>query len=149
MIARRWLQLALAISLACNLVVVGAVIGRHWQKPPPLDWATAPLGAEQRARVAPILRQRMAEAVPLRRQMVAVRRELQALLAEPELDLPKLQSLLAKMRELGGEYQLTMHETAIVLMAEMAPDERRQVASQLLGPPGSRRPPQVPRQRGE
>ncbi len=137
----RWLQLVLVISLAINLLVAGALVGRLRDREPPLGWAVQQLDPETRAVLRPLMRQRIGTTFKMRRAMRSAQGRIRDIIEQEPLDEQALALELAQLREISVRYQASMHETAIDVLAELTPEQRLRVARRLLTPPGDRRPP--------
>lgn len=134
MTGKRWLQLALAVSMALNLLVAGAIIGRMRNPEPPLGWAVKQLDAETRQRLRPVMRRQVTNTARARRELRQLQVEIRDLMAEEALDRDRLSATLARMRALGADYQESLHEGAIDVLAELTPEQRLRVARRLLRP---------------
>jgi uncharacterized membrane protein len=144
----RWLQLALVLSLAINLLVAGAILGRFRDHAPPLDWATEPLDPEARDLIRPMMRERVTKTIQMRRELRRAQARIRDLMTDDSLDEAALAEELAGLRALSGEYQRVMHETAVEIMAQLTPEQRLRVARRLLTPHPEGPPPDG-RSRGE
>jgi Spy/CpxP family protein refolding chaperone len=131
---RGWLQLALALSVALNLLAAGIWMGRWMHRPPPMDWAVQPLDETTRGKLRDLLEVRADHTREARRAMRERQRRLRQLLADDSLDEAALTAELAALRAAGGRYQEAMHETAVSILVELEPEQRRRVARQLLAP---------------
>lgn len=126
-----WVGVALALSVAVNLLVGGALIGRLFRAPPgpppPMAWALKDLDPAVRENLRPRLRERLVEAQPARRELrLALQALGQALRQEP-MDRDGASRALARLRESGSRYQAVLHESLLDLLGEL-PAERREAA---------------------
>ncbi len=146
-----WLGLALALSVAVNLLVGGAVLGRLFRSPPatppPMAWALRDLDPAVRETLRPQLRKRLSEAQPARRELRLALQALGEALRREPMDRDAASTALAKLRESGERYQAVLHESLLDILAEL-PAERREAAMRaamrgkggaLLPGPGPRR----------
>ena len=141
----QWTGLALALSVAVNLLVGGALLGRQFRAPagppPPMAWALRDLDPAVRETLRPRLRERLSEAQPARRELrLALQALGQAVKREP-MDREAASRALAKLRESGERYQAVLHESLLDILAEL-PVERREAAlrAALRGKGGARLP---------
>ena len=138
---QRWLQLFLILSLSGNLLIVGPLASRYWQREPPLGWAVRQLDDQTRAAIRPILRQQGERGFKMRRALRQRRARIRDLMAEETLDKAALEEELSMLRALSAEYQTAIHETAVDVLATLPPDQRQRVAHRLLAPQPERREP--------
>ena len=154
MAKQRWITTALAISLAVNLLVAGAALGR-WIKGepgghPPLAWASKELDDGSRERLRPILQQNADATRALRRRIRAASETVRdAIRAEP-FDSAALSDALAALRAVSLDYQTAVHSLAVESLAELPAEERERFGAMLLrpGPQDGRRPQGGPRPPG-
>ncbi len=141
--ANRWLGLALLLSVAVNLLVGGAVLGRILRdtpaQPPPMAWALRDMDPALRRELQPRLRARLGGAMPER---AALRGALQALAsairAEP-LDRDRASAALGALRQSSNSYQAVLHESMLDILMELPP-ERREAALRAFLRQGGRMP---------
>lgn len=133
----RWLLIALLVSLALNLLVAGAVVGRLLSGPPPgpmprhLGWIVQGLDASTRAEIAPQLRDNLRAAGPLRRAMGDAQQDfLLALRTEP-LDKAALAAALDDIQASSAAYQALMHAQMVEVLGQLDQAQRRQVVDYL------------------
>ena len=138
MAKQHWTAGVLAVSLAVNLLVVGALLGR-WIKGepsghPPLAWAGKELDANSRERLRPILQQNAEATRVLRRRIRAASDTVRdAIRAEP-FDSAALSDALAALRAVSLDYQAAVHAVAIEALAELPADDRERFGAMLLRP---------------
>ncbi|MCH7742062.1 MAG: periplasmic heavy metal sensor [Proteobacteria bacterium] len=135
----RIIGVALVFSVSLNLLVVGAIIGRtmfgsHPRSftPPPLGWVLRDLDADTRRKIRPGLEDRAKVVAPLRNEMHAARIEFSKLLGEKEFDEAALVKSLGRLRKASGEFQSTLHEHMVLILKDLAPEQRRKVARFLM-----------------
>ena len=146
-----WVGLALALSVAVNLLVGGALLGRLLRPPPdpqpPMAWALRDLDPSVRETLRPQLRKRLSEAQPARRELRLALQSLGQALRQEPMDRDAASRALAQLRESGERYQAVLHESLLDILAEL-PAERREAAMRaamrgtggaLLPGPGPRR----------
>ena len=126
-----WVGLALALSVAVNLLVGGALLGRQFRSPPgpppPMAWALRDLEPSLRETLRPRLRERLAEAQPVRRELRLALQALSEALRQEPMDRAAASAALAKLRDSGVRYQAVLHESLLDILAVM-PAERRKAA---------------------
>ena len=145
MVKQRWINVALVVSLALNLLVAGAFLGRwlkgHSDHRGPLAWATKTLDTNTRERLRPILEENRAATRELRRHIRIASEEVRdAIRAEP-FDEARLAKALVNLRAVSGQYQEVVHTVALKTLATLTADERGRIGALLLrpAPPGGRR----------
>ena len=123
--------LALALSVAVNLLVGGALLGRLFRAPPgpppPMAWALKELDPAIRESLRPRLRERLADAQPARRELRLSLQTLGEALRQEPMDREGASRALAGLRDSGGRYQAVLHESLLDILAEL-PAERREAA---------------------
>ena len=130
-----WVGVALALSVAVNLLVGGALIGRLFRAPPgpppPMAWALKDLDPSVREKLRPRLRERLVEAQPARRELRLALQALGEALRQEPMDRDGASRALAGLRESGSRYQAVLHESLLDLLAEL-PAERREAAMRAM-----------------
>jgi len=155
MVKHRRLYAVLIVSLAVNLLVIGAVGGRWLRgghdRPPPLVWAGEELRPDARERLRPVLQQSAQETRKLREQIREASDAVRVVIGADPLDRDALSKALANLRAVTQDYQAEVHETAINALTELDVEDRERFAARLLRPgpaPGGRldgrRPPPPP-----
>jgi uncharacterized membrane protein len=137
---RRGLIIALVISMAVNLLLGGAILGRVLMGPPPgpmpnhLGWIIRDLDTDTRKQLKPLLVEHARKAMPLRQEMRQAQRAFrQALLTEP-LDESELTASLERLQTASAAFQDTMHKEMLVILKQLSPAERARVATFLHRP---------------
>ena len=138
MVKQRWINVALVVSLALNLLVAGAFLGRwlkgHSDHRGPLSWATKTLDTNTRERLRPILEENRAATRELRRHIRIASEEVRdAIRAEP-FDEARLAKALVNLRAVSGQYQEVVHTVALKTLATITAEERERVGALLLRP---------------
>lgn len=144
--SRGWLiagAAVLALSLGGNLLLAGALLGRHVGDPPRIGFIRVLPGAPPEAKA--VLRESFGEhRSEMRAHLRAhhkARKRVAEVLAAPELDAGELDRALAELAEATARLQTSAH--AIVREAAMAmpPEARREWGNewQRRGPSGKRR----------
>lgn len=146
-----WIGIALVVSLAVNLLVIGMAAG-HWTHRHDGAWGgrfAGKSGTEGRAhgmmRAFPeelrgemegIMRERRTQAEPVLEQLRAARREArEALRAEP-FDRARLAAAYAEMRRHGDVLEQSFHEAMIDAASRLSPEARQKLAEMRWGPGG-------------
>jgi uncharacterized membrane protein len=130
----RGLRIALAVSLAANLLVVGVVAGGWLRRaveggPPSVERLLREGDAGQRARVQAIVDQRRPEFDARRATQRMARAAVRdAATAEP-FDAAALDRALAALRTADGAVAEARHRTFAALIAEMPPERRAAVVA--------------------
>lgn len=135
----RIVGVALVFSVALNLLVVGAIIGRTLfgvgpgsHTPPPLGWVLRDLDKETRRKIRPGLDEQAKIVAPLREEMHLARLEFRKLLSEQEFDEAALEKSLDRLRKASGEYQFILHEHMVLILKDLEPEQRRKVSRFLM-----------------
>ncbi len=134
----RWLIGGLILSLVVNLLLVGVVIGRmsgsghgHGMGPDPTTGFFRVLGFlsdERRAEIAPDLRDKMRDLIPVLRRMRGNQRHVfETLTAEP-FDPAALEQALADLRTDLTAAQVSSHRSFVEVAKSMTLDERKELA---------------------
>lgn len=133
---RRLVNIVLVCSLAINLLLVGGLIG-HWLRgggpprpiPDHLGWIIRHLDDDTRRALRPKLQSHIREAWPLRREMRDAQREFQRALTAEEFDETRLEAALTRLRSASLAWQEAMHEEMIIILKNLAPEDRQRVVS--------------------
>ena len=138
MVKQRWINIVLVVSLALNLLVAGATLGR-WLKDSrehrgPLAWAMKTLDSNTRERLGPILEENRAATRELRRRIRTASEDVRhAIRAEP-FDQARLARALENLRAVSGEYQQVVHNVALETLGTLPAEERERIGALLLRP---------------
>ena len=136
----RIISISLVISVALNLLFVGAVVGRfmHGDSQRPmsshLGWVLRDLDEKARDRIRPVLEDQAETIRPLRREMWQAQKEFRKLLVAESFDENALQESLSHLRHASEEYQSGMHHQMLMVLKDLEPDQRRRVARFLMRP---------------
>jgi uncharacterized membrane protein len=139
-----WVGLALALSVAVNLLVGGALLGRLFRGPPgppPMAWALKDLDPALRESLRPRLRERLADAQPARRELRLSLRALGEALRQEPMDRAGASRALAGLRASGSRYQAVLHESLLDILAELPAERREAAVGALLRGKGGALPP--------
>ncbi len=152
----RWVRVTLAVSLALNLLVAGALIGgaiAHWRRPPPDGLAAlrpfgiAPfarhLPAPERRRIGDALAAEAEAFAAARARLAEAGRALAEALRQPEADPERLARAFAELRAAGSALQAVSHEVLARELAALPLAERERLARAM-----ERRLARPPRHRG-
>lgn len=150
MTTKRWLILALVISVLVNAGLLGAWIGRAtadgfqpMQVNPLLGTGRIlhDLDPERQNTLKPILRQHLRDLRPNLRELRRAQSDIRsAILAEPFAG-PDLRTALDHFQRLLGDSQAAGHSSFVTLVAALTPDERARLVERMRRPPGGGRPP--------
>jgi uncharacterized membrane protein len=127
------------VSLALNLLIVGIFLGRWYvaSSSAPLAWAVRDLPEVTRAHVRDVLRSERGNRREARRiARDAMDRVRQIALTEP-FDEDATRRALADLRQVQDNFHRHVHESMVVLLAQLPSEQRRLVVDGLLE---SRRP---------
>ena len=134
----RWTKIALVISLAVNLLFIGAMAGRISSGvplsrpfPPHLGWVLRHVDADTRRSLEPQLKQLARKSIPKRRQLKQSQQAVTELLLQDPLDTAALASSMDELRRYSSESQKEMHRSLIAIMGKLDPEQRKQVMDQL------------------
>ena len=143
----RWLTLALVLSLAANLLIVGIFVGRSmsgvpgaFHLPPNLGWMIRHMDQPTRQALRSEMEQHSSAIRPIRREMREAQRAFDRLLVQSEPDVDALSETLTRLRSASDRYQQETHGMMLKLIPELNEEQRRQVSKTLR-----RRPDQHPR----
>jgi uncharacterized membrane protein len=136
----RWVAILLAVSLALNLLLAGAFIGRLLTErrdpgtfPPHMGWILRGLPDQERQQLRPVLRQHQQRAIALRRQLNDAQREASRQLGIEELNEQDLLDALGKLRAASNASQQAMHDSLVDVMKRLEPGQRKQVMQSIRG----------------
>lgn len=132
--APRWMQVALVLSLALNLVIIGSVAGAVWRfrKPPPWASAVTPnllgyassLPAQRRKQMWDATTQERSHIRPFRREVRAARDEtVKTLTAEP-YDRQKFLAAQARQAEAESRARQAVQDLYVKIADSLTPEER-------------------------
>lgn len=133
----RLITIALLVSLALNLLFIGAFIGHRirgagtHQFPPHFGWMIRNLDDETRDELKPVIERQRKQLTPLRQQMREAQIRFNAALATDPLDEEKLDKAITDLRETSAKFQAAMHDQAMFLIRHMDVEEREKVARYL------------------
>lgn len=138
---QRLLVLGLVLSVAANLLLLGALLGR-WQRGPepppvPLAWSLRALDPEERAALRPLLQRHLASVRPLRRDLRRAGLELRELAAEEPFDRPAMERGLEALRDASARYQTELHAQLLTLLEQLPGERRQQLLERALRGPGA------------
>lgn len=138
MVKQRWINGVLVVSLALNLMVAGAILGR-WFKDTrehrgPLAWAIKTLDTNTRERLRPILEQNRGATRELRRRIRTASDDVRDAISAEPFDEARLARALENLRAVTGQYQAVVHTVALETLGKLPADERERVGALLLRP---------------
>ncbi len=134
MIRRNLPLFALLLSVGLNLFLLGGIGMRLFQAetraavrpfPPSIGWILRDLDEERRAQLRELAAPFAEEIRPLRRDMLAAQRRVNALMAAPDYDGEALAAAFAELREASRRYADLSHRQTAVILGELSADERR------------------------
>lgn len=146
------LLVALIVSIALNLLIAGALIGR-WTRPagpPPLSWALQSVAPETREQLRGKLRGHLTEVQPLRENMRKAMQDVRDAAATEPLDTAVLTAALENARDAQQHYQAFLHSNVVEILASLPVEQRMAVLRRTLEQEGrgeKRKPPHPPRPR--
>lgn len=129
-------KIVCVVSLALNLLVVGVFLGRWYvaSSSPPLAWAVQDLPEGARAHVRQVLRSERDNRREARRiARNAMDRVRRIAFAEP-FDEDATRKALADLRQVQDNFHRQVHESMVVLLAQLPSEQRRLVVNGLLEP---------------
>jgi Spy/CpxP family protein refolding chaperone len=140
----RGLKIALAVSLAANLLVVGVVAGGWLRRavdggPPSVERLLREGDAGQRARLQAIVDQRTPDFEARRATQRAARATVREVATAEPFDAAALDTALAALRAADGAVAEARHRTFAALIAEMPPERRAEVVARFGRMLGERR----------
>lgn len=137
---RRWIAILLACSLAVNLLLLGAFLGRFFRErpypgtfPPHMGWILRGLPEEERQNIRPVLREHQRRAESLQRALISAQEEASKQLRSEELVEQDLQDALAALRAASNASQQAMHDALAEVMQRLEPGQREQVMRSMRG----------------
>jgi len=135
-------KVVLILSIALNLVFVGAIAGHFLARPAPphFGWMVREMDQQTREQIEPVLRERRVKSRELRNKLRTAQRHFHQLINEPELDREKVATALAQLRVSSGNFQKALHTDMLDILETLEPEQRHKVA-RLLMSPGRQRPP--------
>lgn len=148
--ARRWVRVVFALSLALNLLVAGLVLGLWWNGGPPGGGPRPQFGegpliqAMERGDRRAVLRRLRDHPTSLRQVRTAQRQALEGLLGllrAEEFDAAAAGDLLRAQLEAGTALQSASHQVLVDWMSDLSATERATYAERLeaaLGHSGRR-----------
>lgn len=130
----RWITILLACSLALNLLLLGAFLGRFFTErprpgtfPPHMGWILRGLPSEERLQLRPVLKQHQERAASLQRELFKAQQDASRELRSEELNEQDLQDALARLRAASNASQQAMHDSLVDVMKRLQPGQRKQV----------------------
>lgn len=141
---RYWINGALIVSLALNLLIAGIMIGRWSHRPP--DHMPGGLAAQfdesQVANLRQTLESRRESRRQFGREAGQFHERFRELLDQQPLPEEEVRATLAELRGRTGDFQAAMHEDMIRILKELNPEQRHRAARFLMNPIHSKpRPP--------
>jgi uncharacterized membrane protein len=141
------LSIALAVSIALNLLLAGILVGRAFHRGPLPDRDKPALHRERDGRRAPLrglYREHDDELRDKRRAIGAARRTARAALEAEPFDRAALERALEALRKETGASQEIMHKAIVDAASKGSPEERKKLGFALdrtaLGPDAPRGP---------
>jgi uncharacterized membrane protein len=133
--APRWLLVALVVSLALNLVIVGSVAGAMWRFRKPPQWASAvtpnllgyasTLPAQRRKQLWDTTLEERRHIRPFRREARTAREEtIKALIAEP-FEKQRFLAAQARQAEAENRARQAVQDLYVKIADGLTPEERR------------------------
>jgi len=136
----RWIAILLGCSLAVNLLLLGAFLGRFARErpdpgafPPHMGWILRGLPTEERQPLRAVLRQHRQRAVPIQRELAKAQGEATRQLRSEDLNEQDLQDALSKLRTASNASQQAMHDTLVDVMKRLEPQQRIKVIRSMRG----------------
>ncbi|RMH48675.1 MAG: periplasmic heavy metal sensor [Alphaproteobacteria bacterium] len=146
----RRLRIALAVSLAVNLLVIGTLAGLLLRHGPPRGPDTFPvfglrhvlrsLPEEDRAPLREAATALQAEIAPLRAQLRADRDRMAELIRTEPFDAEALRALLARQQDRLDKAAAIAADRIVATLAGLSPEARARFAEAILQPRARRRP---------
>lgn len=124
-----WVLVAV-LSVALNLFFVGAVVARYMNRPerppepPSMRWLMRDLDPVTREQLRPLMEGFSEGLRPLRREMFQVQRQVNQLLAAPELDSDAAATAFRTLREANLKYQELSHQQLVQVFAQLSSEQR-------------------------
>ena len=134
MAKRHWIAGVLVVSLALNLLGVGALSARWAMGGPqaPMAWAMRDMDSDTRERMGEALRGRMQEVAPVRREFRQSQVELKRVVSSDPLDEAALSQALITLRDVSRRYQSQLHTIALDILPQLSSKQRRRAVHALL-----------------
>ncbi len=136
----RWIAILLVCSLAVNLLLLGALLGRFFREraypgtfPPHIGWILRGLPEEERQNIRPVLREHQRRAELVLRALISAQEEASKQLRSEELVEHDLQDALAALRAASNASQQAMHDALAEVMQRLEPGQREQVMRSMRG----------------
>lgn len=145
----RIIGVLLIVSLALNLLFIGAIAGRVMMRPPPrplpsnLEWLVHALPDETRQKFRTEMVEHRQEIRQLRRDMFKAQRRFNQALADEELDEANLRDSLKGIRNATSRFHEATHEQMIPILIELDAEDRQKALAGLKM--NRRRSPHPPR----
>ena len=146
----KWLTIALALSVAINLALVGFLAGRAGLRPGMAMPPDPSLGAfrvlrqipeSRRDALRPLLREQLEAVRPDLRRLRGAQADIRSALDAEPYDAQALDAALAEFRQALAASQKHSHEALERLAAHMTREERRQLLAAMDHGPRVHRPP--------
>jgi len=137
---RSWLVISLIISLAINLLFIGALAGKLASRPHSgpmprhLGWMLRDLDPSVRQQLRPQMQAHAEQVRPLRQALRQAQRKLRSVLATEPLDEDGLTAALSQLQKASSGLQLSMHQEMITLAKQLGPEQRTRIAHFLRSP---------------
>jgi uncharacterized membrane protein len=151
---RRWVTIALAVSVALNLFFLGVTAARFWQKSQwrARDDAALRAGGAAGARrpegrrggrrgrdaLSWMTDAQRSELRPKRQALVGTRRDAEQVLSSEPFDAAKFRTALEALRTQTVQVQSSVHERLVEHAQSLGLEERRKLADLSWGTPGER-----------
>lgn len=127
-------MLGLLVSLSINLFFVGGIAYRlvNFQDegtgrplPPNVGWIVRDLDPLRRAELEPQLAASFEQIGPIRREMIAAQRQVNALMSAQPFDAAALTAAFATLRDASMRYQAISHEQTGEILGLLSEEERQ------------------------
>ncbi|MFK8041883.1 periplasmic heavy metal sensor [Congregibacter sp.] len=122
-----YIVIALLVSLAANLLIVGFMVGKNRnanRAPPPMAWMAEQLSPETQRRVRGQMRSQLSEVRPLREDMRKAQAAVRKAVSAEDFDSQALERALQQSRAVSGRYQALIHENLAAVAAELPKEQR-------------------------
>ena len=133
----RWIAVVLVVSLACNLVVAGYLLGSRSQQLIGGDptrgyprWVRS-LPEPRREALRPLVMKHMRAMRPGVRTMHQQNLAMRTALSADPFDQATLQATLTELREEAESVQRTTHESFVEFVAQLTPAERQKLSKEM------------------
>jgi len=130
----RWLTIALLVSIAVNLLLVGIFVGRVISgKPGPermpsqLGWMIRHVDEPTRESLSSEMVEHIKRVGPLRKQMRSAQQTFNRQLLGSTIDTDAMSQSLAELRRTSDAYQTEMHEMMLLIIPKLDEQQRRRV----------------------